>query len=245
MELASVIEMLVRRRRLVALGLVFAVCAAIFTGYRVSLSPPSLASREYHTGTAAARVVVDTPKSQFVKAAPLGAELLPQRAQMLVDELLRKRATAAIARGAGLAPASVALFDPVTLSPIVPTPLPEKASEIAEAPPAPNVLAVHVDPTLPLIALDATAPDTARASRLVTAAAQQLVRLARPLAGRRATIVVDTVTPTHARTAKQGPGRKMMLAVFVFLFGAWSGGIVLTSALRGAQRRTRTTMRTA
>jgi hypothetical protein len=239
-ELASVIDVLVRRRRMLALGFLFAMCAAIFTSYRVSLSPPGLTSRSYETGTAAARVVVDTPESQFVKAAPRGAELLPQRAQMLVDELLTSASTAAITHGAGLPSRSVALFDPVTLSPIVATPLPDRASQIAEAPPVPNVLAVHVSPTLPLVALDAAAPDTARATRLVDAAVRRLEQLAQPPAGAKPTIVIDRVTPTHAKHALQGPGHKMMLAVFVFLFGMWCAALVLASAVRRGRRRVQT-----
>lgn len=101
MELARNLKILWRRRRLVAVGALIALIAALLSIFQVGLFPPSLTSRTNVFATASTEILVDTPDSTF---ADLANDLDPlnTRASVFARFLASPAAVVLIAREAKL-----------------------------------------------------------------------------------------------------------------------------------------------
>jgi hypothetical protein len=232
LELVTILGVLRRRPLAMLLGLVLAAAVAMQLAYEVSLSPPSLASRQVTHGVAWARVLVDTPASQLIDAAPEGGDTLQSRASLLVDLMATKPATAAIAREANLRPERLVVHDPSMLAPSVATPLPERAAA-APTPLGPvSVVAVSVDDLVPIITIRANAADSQAARALVDSTSSTLVQAAAaPADVPTSAIVVERVSPTRAITVTDGRGKLFAAAVGLVLIGMWCTAIVVAAGL--------------
>lgn len=161
MELLPILRSIWRRRLLLGAGLAVAVALVLAIG-----APPPNSSVLAWT-----RVNLDTPASQLVNPAPGGAETLPWRASLLLHQMATDASKRRLAQRLQVRPDEVAVVDPALDVPIVPASLPLAASEAAAATVAPYVLTLTLtNPTLPMIAIEAAAPDAARAKRLAAAA---------------------------------------------------------------------------
>jgi hypothetical protein len=234
METVTILRILSRRRRLVACVCVLAVLAGTAVAYHISF-PPSLAGRSYHVGVATSRVLIDTPSSQVVEVAPTGSDTLGARAGLIASLMVDGTVKAAIARRAGLRPDQ---FDGVSKSAAESTP--------ADAPPGPlsRVLTTRVvtntnGDSLPIIEIEAQAPDRASAARLAgaavtglrdyldTKAAQQRIPGAKRLQ-------VGGLGAPQARDVVRGPRRLYALLAAMFVFAAGCAAIVGASSIAGA-----------
>lgn len=165
METVKILRQLWRRRVVVSVIAAGSILLGLALTYRVGLPPES---RRYNVGVAGARILIDTPKSQFVEVAPLGADTLGQRANVLAALMAEGDIKAAIARRAQLAPddllaSSESSEDPDQVS----------ASDLK----APGIFLLHTRVVrdseggqLPIIEVETQAPDSAGATRLVNAA---------------------------------------------------------------------------
>jgi hypothetical protein len=116
-------------------------------------------------------VLVDTPKSQLIDNAPIGADTLNWRASLLAHLIAAEPAKQRLADRLGIRKQELAVVDPVLAFPQVPSSLPKAASQMAGVTPVPYVLTVHMkDDTMPVISIEAVAPDRRRATRLAAAA---------------------------------------------------------------------------
>jgi hypothetical protein len=222
------------RRIFVSLGIVLAIAAA------AKLAGGTGDSR----ASAEVRMLLDTPQSQLVNADPAGVETLPWRANLLSQLLGTELARQQIARGAAIPVDQLAVVDPDLATPAVPAPLPLAAAEAGVNPREVYLLSVHSDALIPLISLEAQAPDRGAAARLAEAAAHTLKISAAPadMPGARSFIAepVGPITtrslPADHRTLLMLGGTLVMLGVAIVLFGLWCAGVVLVSAIARSKR---------
>lgn len=160
MELIPLLRLLWARRVALAGGVVLALALAVVVGM------PSSAS----SAVAWTRVGLDTPRSQLIASMPPGADTLPWRASLLTHLMTTDETRGLLAQRLGLPPDQVAVVDPILSTPLIPASMPTKASTAA-APTVPYLLKLSVkDPSLPVISIEAAAPDRAGALSLARAA---------------------------------------------------------------------------
>ena len=165
MELVGLARVLWRRRRLIALGAVVAIALGIVLG----------GAQPARSGFAQTAVLVDTPKSQLIDNAPLGADSLNWRASLISHLAASEPSKERLARRLGIRRNELAVVDPALAQPVIPSSLPKAASQVAGMTAVPYVLTVHTrDDTMPVISIDAVAPDRRAAEELATAAREIL-----------------------------------------------------------------------
>jgi hypothetical protein len=231
MELVAILRALGRRLTLVGLGALMSIALGIV------LAGGQASSR----GMASTRVVLDTPKSQLLYAAPNGADTLWWRARVLADLMASQSLRKRIARDLGVQQRQLVVVDPQLTTPTIPASLPRHAAEAAMTIRQPYVLVVRFDQELPIISIEASAPDRRRATRLVEAATRALGAATSAHETRRLQgIVVDRVAPVRAEEVVRGPGRKLLFGVPVILFGFWCGCVaIVPAAVRSRRARRR------
>jgi hypothetical protein len=183
------------------------------------------------------RVLLDTPQSQLVNADPARVESLPWRANLLSQLLGTEPARQQIARGAGIPADQLAVVDLDLATPTVPAPLPVAAAESALNPREAYLLSVHSDALIPLISLEAQAPDRGAAARLAEAAAHALKISAAPADIPEArSLIAEPVGPITTRSIPSDHRTLRMLGMAIVLFGLWCAGVVLVSAIARSMR---------
>jgi hypothetical protein len=156
-----------RRRRLVLVGALVASVAA-FVGLEHSRSSGA------PSAVAWTQVTLDTPRSQLVAATPAGSDTLSWRASLLENLIATDSATRQLADRLGVPQNELTVVDPSLAAPTVPTSM---AVAAAKASLATTPYAVEVflpDPTLPVISVEAGAPQRSSAERLAAAAVTML-----------------------------------------------------------------------
>jgi hypothetical protein len=247
MELVGLGRVLWRRRRLIALGAVVAIAIGIVLGG----APPA------RSGFAQTAVIVDTPRSQLVDNAPLGGDSMNWRASLLAHLMATEANKDALARRLGIRRDDLAVVDPALAIPEIASSLPKAASQMAGVTAVPYVLTVHLrDDTLPVIAIDAVAPDRQAASRLATAA-REVLRAGAPPPQPEATVsdedatsdafrsdltqlqpfVVRDVGPVRAKAIVEGSFPVKAVGAAVFVFVLWTIAAVVLPLLAFLTRR--------
>jgi hypothetical protein len=236
MEFVTILRELWRRRYLVVLAAVLAIGIGVMTVYKVSLSPPGLQSRQYHVGLATARMLIDTPDSQVVDLSPKGADGLGTRANLLANLMASSPVKAIIAGHAGLDPdALVAIAPSTSAGPVVPTVLSQRAAESASNPES-YVLTLRADETLPIISIDAQAPDAERAALLADAATTGLRDYLKSIAAAQNVpnarqLVISTLGPAQSGDMVRGPRRLIAFLATMFIFSLGCAAVIVISGL--------------
>jgi hypothetical protein len=216
-----------RRRIIVTLGAVLAIAVA---------SKLAAGSRDGRA-LAGVRVLLDTPQSQLTNADPARVESLPWRASLLSLLLGTEPVRQQLAREAGIPAQQLAVVSSDLATPIVPASLPETATGAAANPSEVYLLSVHSDATIPLISLEAQAPDRETAARLAEAAAHALkISAAPPEMPEARSFIAEPVGPITTGSLPAGRRTLLMLGVAIVLFGLWCGGVVLVSAIARSMR---------
>ena len=171
MEPARTLRILWRRRRLVAIGALVALIAALLSVNQVGLWPPSLKSRSNVFATASTQILVDTPRSAF---ADLSNEIDPleTRASVFARFLASPAAVALIAREANLPAAAIEAQGPyeLNLPPFQQEPTAEQRSSQIIGEGALYRMRFENNPDLPIISVFAQAPTREGAIALAAAA---------------------------------------------------------------------------
>ena len=227
MEVLAVLRVLWGRRLLILLGGVLSVAIAVGLG----------ASPVPDRGLASTRVAVDTPRSQLVTDAPLGADSLPWRATLLATGLAAPPKRQQMASEAGIATKELGVVELELAAPPVPASLPRAAVRAAAVTTEPYVLAVRTDGVLPVVEIETYAPDRKRAARLAQAAVHALQSGASPQdTAERQGLSIERVTPLETHVMAGGSGRAKMAAIAVVLFGLWCAAFTVIPVLRSAWR---------
>jgi hypothetical protein len=235
MELVPIMRLAWRRRSALGLGVVIAVAAGLLLARGHATPGQAVAST---------RLVLDTPVSQLVGAAPKGVDTLGWRTELLSDLTTTAPMRWQIARAAGVPMRQLAVINPLLDTPVLPTTLPRRAAKMAPGTER-YALTVLADGTLPMLALQGRAPSRAAARRLVAAAVTALKAAAtRPAGAAGAQPVVAQSAGSILVESGSAGGRKKRAAVgFAAALVLWWGAVLIAPAvlarLRGDARPAR------
>lgn len=224
------------------LAVVVIAVLAVLAGMALVFKLPSLESRKYEVGVATARILVDTPSSQVVEVAPKGSDSLGVRANLLASLMADGVVKSAIAERAGLAPEKLV---GITEAATEPGPVAKPAG------PRDFVLTTRVlmntgGEQLPIIEIDAQAPDRAAAAKLGGAAIEGLSDYLDSTAALQQVkdadrLKVSGLGAPQAVTEIRGPSSMMAIVAVIFIFAlgcaALLGVRTLVAALRAASAR--------
>lgn len=229
MELLPILRLAWRRRLALGLGVVVAVALGVL----------SARGGATHAGVASTHLLLDTPVSQLVDAAPKGADTLGWRTELLADLVTTRQARLQIAREAHVPVRQLVVVSPLLNTPVLPTTLPRRAARVAAGASGLYVLSVLADGTLPMVALQARAPSRAAAEAVVAAGASALKAAAALPADSPDTqpIVVQDAGSIRGLDVASGAGRKRMLAVAIASLSLWCTAILLVPAVLRRARR--------
>jgi hypothetical protein len=241
MQTVTILRHLLRLRAMtLAIGVV-AVVAGLLLAFRISF-PPKLESRKYEVGTATARILVDTPASQVVDVAPKGSDVLGVRANLLANLMVDGEVKTAIARRAGLRPEQLSGVGDVVTGPSAAaagaTPTDPRHAWIIRT----QVLATADGSALPIIEVEAQAPDARSAERLASASVSGL----RDSLDSKAAIEsvpdakrlrVSGLGLAQARTETRGPSLVLAFVVMILVFVVGCAILLAMSALVRDYRR--------
>ena len=238
MEAVTILRELWRRRMAVGLVALAAIVVGLLLAFRLGFPPES---RQYEVGLATARVLVDTPQSQVIKVDPKGSETLGLRANVLANLMVEGEAKAAIARRAGLPPRRLlgvaeSALKPQTVSP--------KARRNPDVHLISTRAVTNLDgEQLPIIEIEAQAPDASSARALANASITGLTDYldARAAVGEavdaRRRLRVTGLGTAPATVSTRGPSLSVALGAAIFVFLAGCAAILLVSALHRGWRQ--------
>jgi capsular polysaccharide biosynthesis protein len=235
-DFVTILRELWQRRALVAVVAIVAAVVGYLLAFQASFPPKS---RSYTVGVASARILVDTPRSQVVDVAPKGSEMLGARASVLANLMVEGDIKKGIAQRARLRPGQLHAMARSADG--------EMAAPDSWSDPKAHVLTTSVLMNsdlveLPIIRVEAQAPDPARATTLANAAVGALSDYLDSKAaaeqvsdGRR--LRVRGLGAAQASVAARGPGRMVALAAAIFIFVLGCAAIVGVTALARAWRK--------
>ncbi len=231
MDAVTILREIWRCRLVVGVAAVVAILVGLAITYTVSLPPKD---RKHEVAIASSRILIDTPNSQVVTVEPRGLETLGARASVLANVMTEGEIKTIIAGAAGLHPNE--LHAGVVSEGVLPADL-----SAAAANPAAYLMTAHTETDadnvpLPIIEIEAQAPDSAAAVRLGEAAITGLQGF---LASKAANenvpdarrLRVTGLGSPQVRQDIRGPKRMVALVVAVFLFLCACVGILVLSTL--------------
>jgi hypothetical protein len=227
MELARTLKTLWIRRRLVALGALIAMIAALLSVYSVGLFPPSMTSRTNVFATASTQLLVDAPDSAF---ADLENDLTPleTRASVFARFLASPVALTLIAKEADVPVSSIEAEGPYDINlPVIqqePTAGQRSSQIIGEG--ALYRLRFENNPVLPVVSVFAQAPTEEEAIGLANAAPRALRAYIAQIQAQQNTpedrrVVIRKLGNATGGVVNAGANVQIGLLVFIIVFGAW------------------------
>ncbi len=232
MEFLSIWRILVRARVFVGLGVIAAALAGLAVVGVLPVGPAAAGSQTI--GVARTQVLIDTPQS-LINDLGARADSVGAQTWLLSDLLTGEEPSAAIARAARVSPDDLAVINGVMRAPTKISPLAVRASQLSTRA-RKYTVAVETSTELPIITLQAAAPDRATAQRLAEAATTQLTALAAARApSPDAALAVKPIEPVRAiDVTEAGPPRvPLALLAFTVVFAMCCAGIVIgAGALR-------------
>lgn len=224
MESVSILRALSRRPLLLGLGALLAVAVGLLVG---------LHGKATSAGFAQQRVLVDTPTSLVADAKAKGASAIVLRAATLADLISSDGLRAEIAHRVGVEPAEVGTISSTLASPQTESPLAKQVLEVTR-PAAPYVISVGLEAGQPLIALQAVAPDSQGAARLIKATTTVLAETGRRAAPARGPVMVERLGAAQVGVRQAGGGKKKAVLAVLMIFLLWC---VALAAADGIARR--------
>lgn len=237
MDLAAILDILWKRRVIVALGVIVAIASGLLLGRQSQVRG---AAAESTVGSV--RMVLDTSDSQLVEAAPEGADTLPIRAALLANAMAAKSATDVIARAAGVPADQLVVVGPAAKkTPTLETPLVSQVSQATLSADAPFVVDVSADELTPIISIEAHARNPSQVRRLTEAAGEGLRTLLAAEDGSHSRgFVLDTAAPVRIEQLTTSSSQMpMIIGGALATLVCWCIGIVLVVGLARRSRRPR------
>ena len=259
MELVSAVRFLLRRRILIAVGLLASVTIGLVVG---GIVPPRGVVKGQATGGALAGVLVDTPRPLTGTTTSIGDDTVIQRAVMLGATMGSDAMSALISQRAGVPPQQLAVigqgFDPVIVNN---TYLPDNG--LAQLAAIAARTAVHeqyvvrlvANYNVPILTIGASAPTVSGAVSLANATIATLRSASATSSNARA--AARTANGSSNYVKQLGPVRGVTvltpasshhvlgLAAAIVLFLLWCIGIILASGVARLWRSTGLQMETA
>jgi hypothetical protein len=241
MEIVSIIRILRRRWLLLLPGVALAVLVALSVLYRVSLLPPGLAAREQSSGLASVRMLLSANERPAFDLESRIAATLTARASLVADLAATNTASAHIAARARIDPAQLVILGPAAGAPAVPVPIATDATEAAAGAGGAYRVNVSSDPTVPIVAIHASAPDAATATRLAIATRSELRDIVGQRAGSVPAVTLDGLGPVVERTVVSSPKKPIAVIAAMMVLVFWLAGVVLIVGLVRRLRASRAT----
>jgi hypothetical protein len=238
MDTVTILRDLWRHRFLVVAVYLVALLVGISVIYKI----PSFESRNYQVGVATARILVDTPSSQVVEVAPKGSDTLGVRANLLASLMVDGVVKSAIASRAGLQPNQLLGVTDAATEPGPVSKAPGPRAFVLTT----KVLTNNSGDQLPIIELDAQAPDRAAAARLASAAVAGLRDYLDSRAALQQVPDADRLQVTglgapQATAQVRGPAKVLAVVAVIFVFalgcGLILGALALARGWRAAAAR--------
>src|SRR3954454_20535400 len=162
----------------VAVSLVLALLASLWSVQKISLTPPSLSPRSLEMATAATHVLVDTPTSALLdlRQDTYSVEGLKNRAVLLGNVIASSSVQAKIARRAHVPGDLLRIQAPLTAQQSSPPVDSENARHTSDILKSTDQFRVNIkaNPTVPMIDLYAQAPTAKSAAALADASVDEL-----------------------------------------------------------------------
>jgi hypothetical protein len=227
MDSVTILRDLWRLRRAVVIVALLALITGTAVLYKVSF-PPNLESRRYDVGLATARILVDTPSSQVVEVAPKGSDSLGVRANLLASLMVDGVVKGAIARRAGLPPKDLVGISEAATEPSPVSKPPTRRDFVLTT----RVLTNTGGDQLPIIEIEAQAPNRASAAKLASAAIEGLRDYLDTTAASQQVPDADRLQVTglgapQAEVSARGPGPAFAIVVMILVFGLGCGLLLL------------------
>jgi hypothetical protein len=222
-ELVGLFRTLSRHRVVVALGVVL----ALLSGFVLSRGATEV------LGAAGTHVLLDTPSSQLVDTEARAADSLAWRSAFLTDVMATDEVGERVAREAGIPRRQLLVLTPDTTGAANPSPLATGALDAAPRD-EPYILLVRSGEPLPLIAIEASAPNPEAAAKLVVAATQVMKQEAVTPAGTADAMHfgVEPTGPVKTRLLVSGPNKATAIVGAIVVFVLWVIAIAVASFLR-------------
>ncbi len=173
MQLGRHLRELSRLRLGLAISVVLAILAGLWSVDKISLSPLGLKPRSLQMAAASTRALVDAPKSSILDQSVNVYDLqsLTNRALLIGNVMASPPVHGDIARRAGVPSARLKVLAPITVDfpRQLSTDIHPKGTDILESPEQYRI-SIQVNPTVPVIDIYTQAPTTAEANRLATGA---------------------------------------------------------------------------
>jgi hypothetical protein len=227
-----------RRRRAVALSLVVAFLACIFTLYRPSLVPPGLHARHLQIGTASTELLVATP-NLAVGANADDYLTLVNSATLVGNVMVSQQVLGYVGHVLGISPARIQATAPMTAN--VPRALIDPgnggfATSLVQSPDH-YKLEIQADPSVPILHVYAQGPSQGAAVRLVTAAVQGVTTYLAQTQAANGTrpaqrVTIDQLGSAIGGIANPGAAPQIAILVFVGVLGVCLFAIVVAERIR-------------
>jgi HAMP domain-containing protein len=232
MQTVTILRELWDRRLLVGVVAAVAIAVGFLLAFRISF-PPEI--RSASAGSATARILVDSPRSQVVDIRPKGSETLGARASVLANLMVEGEVKKTIARRAGLRPQQISA---TARAPDGTT----EESTSKDYSLTTSVLTNTDMMELPIIKVETGAPSPALAAKLADAAAGGLSEYldSKAAAERVAAderLRVKTFGAAQGTAVSRGRGPLLALAAAIFVFVAGCALIAAFSGLASVWRR--------
>jgi hypothetical protein len=240
MELARVLRELLKRPRLLALGVLVAAAAAILSVY--SFSGGKLKASSLQHSAASTQVLVDSHSSALGSDSQ-SFEPLAARAHVYASFMVSPAFLDVIGKQVGLSGAQLYAAGPVNQNEpravLEPTELKRNTQITGET--TPYRLAFESEEGLPTITINSQAPTTSQAVALANAAAvglQQYVAGVASSAGvpERSRIVIRQLGSATGSVVDGGISKSLALLVFIAVFALWCVLMLVTTRFREAWR---------
>lgn len=240
MEIALVLQELLRRRRALAVGAVIAAIVAILSVYRTSGF--GLAARQLQHSSATTQVLVDTPSSALGNVSQ-PFEPLQARATVYANFLASQSMLKLIGLHAGVAGDRLYAAGPVdALVPRVveePTAVQRNVEITGEE--DPYRLNFNDDPNLPTIGIYAQAPKTPEAIRLADSAAWALKQYVAETQAQNnvpphSRVVIRQLGQAQGGVSNGGISKALAVIAFVGTFLVWCGILIVSGRFRESWR---------
>src|SRR3954453_21836496 len=185
MAFVEIARELWQRKLLVGLVVLFALLAAVYSAYRISVSPPALTKRALSVSAASSQILIDSPQSTLVTGAEAGTlDALATRAKIYGRYLSSLAARAEIAKRVGISPESISTsgpFSPATgQESYASQPSGDRAEELLQEG-AQNRLVFTAQEGVPILTVSAQAGTSDRAVALAGASFEVLREYVRRL----------------------------------------------------------------
>ncbi|MCA1587854.1 MAG: hypothetical protein LC744_04125 [Chloroflexi bacterium] len=233
------------QRRAMLVCAAIALLAAIWSVAEISLLPPGLHSRSLRVASASTHVLVDSPRSVLLdrRQDVTSLKTQTQRAVLLGNVVAREPIRAFIAARADVSSDALQIEPPLTPERPSPPPDADKQRSTGDLLRSNDEyrVSIEVNPTVPLLAIYAQAPEPRAAAEIANGTVDGLRGYLENLAGERATPLTEQIRIVQLGRARgqvinSGAGIQIAILTFLIVFSVCAATAVFVRRMREGWR---------